>query len=124
MEETAGTITGIIVGLIISTLLNSIIIWIVAKLGLGIELKNFGTAILAAFLSALIGIGLSKISTQLFGASGGTIGGIILHILGSALVLLLVSKLLSGMKTKGFLGAILAAISIGVLYYLISLILK
>jgi uncharacterized membrane protein YvlD (DUF360 family) len=124
MEQTAGSITGMIIGLIIATTVNSIIIWIVAKLGLGIEVKNFGTAIVAAFLAALIGLGLSKISSQLFGASGQTYGGIALHIFGSALVLLLVSKLLSGMQTKGFFGAILAAISIGVLYYLISLILK
>jgi uncharacterized membrane protein YvlD (DUF360 family) len=123
MEQTAGTITGMIVGLLIATSLNSVIIWIVAKLGLGIELKNFGTAIVAAFLSSLIGLGLSKISAQLFGASGQTFGGIALHIIGSALVLLVVSKLLSGMQTKGFLGAILAAISMGVLYYLISLML-
>jgi uncharacterized membrane protein YvlD (DUF360 family) len=124
MEESTGTISGIIIGLLLATSVNSIIIWIIAKLGLGIELKNFGTAIVAAFLSALIGLGLSRITTQLFGVTGQPYGGIILHILGSALVLWLTSKILSGMQTKGFLGAILAAVSMGVLYYLISLILK
>lgn len=124
MEEVTGTITGTIAGLLLATTLNSVIIWIIAKLGLGIEVKNFGTAIVAAFLSALIGLGLSRIAYNLFGDTGQVYGGIALHILGSALILLLVSKILSGMQTKGVLGAILAAVSMSVLYYLISLLLK
>jgi high-affinity Fe2+/Pb2+ permease len=39
--ETSSVIMGAILGILIATLLNAFILWIVGKLGLGIEIDGF-----------------------------------------------------------------------------------
>ncbi len=48
------TIAGLIVGILIATLLAGLIIWIVGKLGLGLEVSGLGTAFLAALVVAVV----------------------------------------------------------------------
>jgi putative membrane protein len=124
MEQTTGAFMGIIIGLLIATAANGLIIWIVGKLGMGIEIDNFGTAFLAAFLSAIVGYLLHMLTASWSAGSSTNYGGIILHILGTALVLVIVSKMLSGMRIKGFFGAIVAAVAIGVIYWIIGMFIK
>jgi uncharacterized membrane protein YvlD (DUF360 family) len=122
MEQTAGSVMGIIIGLLLTTAANTLVIWVVATTGLGIEIEHFGIAFFAAFLSAVAGFILMRLTTGWTANAGTNYGGILLHILASVLVLMLVSKLLSGMRTNGFIGAIIAATSIGVIYWIIGLI--
>jgi putative membrane protein len=91
---------------------------------MGIEIDNFGTAFLAAFLSAIVGYLLHMLTASWSAGSSTNYGGIILHILGTALVLVIVSKMLSGMRIKGFFGAIVAAVAIGVIYWIIGMFIK
>jgi putative membrane protein len=117
-----GSVLGTIIGLIIATLLNAVVLWIVGKMGVGMVIEKFGTAFVAAFLLALIGVLLTRLTGGWFAGSNSAIMGTIVHIVVSAIILLIVDKILPGMQTKGFLGAIIAAIAIGLVAWLISLV--
>ena len=118
-----GTILGTFVGILIATLLNAIVLWIVGKLGIGMIIEKFGTAFVAAFLVAVIGVLLSKLSGSMFAGSNSALISTVLHIVVSAVVLLIVDKILPGMQTKGFLGAIVAAIAMGLVSWLLGILL-
>jgi putative membrane protein len=115
--ETSSVIMGAILGILIATLLNAFILWIVGKLGLGIEIDGFGAAFVGAFVAAVLGFGLEYITRSWSGSFWGDNAGTFLHVIGTAFVLLLTGSLVSGMRTKGFFGAIIAAIAIGLTYW-------
>jgi putative membrane protein len=108
---------------VIALLIYALVLWIVSKLNLGLNVKSFGSAIIAAIVIAVV----AAIVTWLLGLLGLTVGGgiigwIILLII-AAVVLLLSDKFLPGMEVKGFTGAIIAAIGIAVVSWIISWIL-
>jgi putative membrane protein len=108
---------------VIALLISALVLWIVSKLNLGLNVKSFGSAIIAAIVIAVV----AAIVTWLLGLLGLTVGGgiigwIILLII-AAVVLLLSDKFLPGMEVKGFTGAIIAAIGIAVVSWIISWIL-
>ncbi len=110
------TLLYFIVGLVIA----AAVIMIVSKLNLGLSVTGFGSAIMAALVIAIV----SAVITWLLGLLGITIGGgllgaIILLII-AAVVLMISDKFLPGMTVKGFTGAIIAAIAIAVVSWLIN----
>ena len=112
-----------IIGLIVAIVIAAIVIWIVGKIGLGMEVSGFGGAIIAAIV---IGIVTWVINWLLFDVlkltiNPGLFGAIILIVV-AAVVLLISGRFVSGLKVNGFLGAIVAAIAMGVVYWLLSLI--
>ena len=93
------------------------------KLRLGLEVDGFGSAFIAAFVIAIV----SGIITWLFSIAGlldgsGLFGGII-HLIISAIVLMVTSRILPGLKVYGFVGALVASIAIGAVYWLGGLLL-
>ena len=116
-------ILGIIVGILLGALVTGLIIWIVGKLGLGLEVSGFGPAYIAAIVIAVV----SGIILWLLGLLGIQIGGgwlgAIVHLVIAAIVLLISGRIVSGLRVKGFGGALIAAIAIGVFGWLISLLL-
>ena len=114
------TITGLIIGILIGTLFNALIIWIVAKLGLGIEVSGFGAAIIAALVIGIVA-GLITWLLSLFGvtAAGGLIGAIV-HLIIAAIVLMIADNFVKGLKVHGFSGALIAAIAMAVVAWLIN----
>jgi uncharacterized membrane protein YvlD (DUF360 family) len=60
---------------------------------------------------------LEYITRSWSGSFWGDKAGTFLHVIGTAFVLLLTGSLVSGMRTKGFFGAIIAAIAIGLTYW-------
>jgi putative membrane protein len=116
-------ILGIIVGILIGALVTGLIIWIVGKLGLGLEVDGFGPAYIAAIVIAVV----SGIVMWLLGLLGITIGGglvgAIVHLVIAAVVLLISGRIVSGLRVKGFIGALVAAIAIGAVGWLITLLL-
>ncbi len=112
------------INLIISILLWAVgagfVIWIVGKLGLGLTVDGFLPAIIAAIVIAVI-TGLITWGLGLFGITLGGAGllGAIVGLVVAAAVLLLSDKFVPGMQVKGFGGAIIAAIAIGVVNWLI-----
>lgn len=117
------SIVSVIVGILIAALISGFVIWVVGKLGLGLTVSGFGAAFIAAIIIAVV----SGLVTWLLGAlhitiAGGFLGGII-HLIIAAIVLLISGRIVPGLQVKGFLGAIVAAIAIGVVAWLLSLLL-
>jgi putative membrane protein len=114
---------GLLVGTIIAILIDALVIWIVSKLKLGLTVGSFANAIVAAIVIAVV----AAVIAWLFGLVGITIGGgllgAIITLIVAAVVLLVSDKFLPGLKVAGFGGAIVAAIAMAVLFWLVSLVL-
>ncbi len=113
-----------VVSFLISLIVSALIIWIVGRLGLGLEVASFGSAIAAAFIIAIIDLLLALV----FRGAGVTLPasgliGAIINIIVAAFVLMIAARLLPGMRVNGFLGAIIAAIAIGVIAWIVTVIL-
>jgi putative membrane protein len=111
---------GIIIGLLIGALISAVIIWIVGRLGLGMEVDGFGPAFIAALVIAVI----SWLLTWVLGLLGLTIGSgllaAIINLVIAAIVLMLAGNFVSGLRVKGFLGAVIAALAIGAVSWLLA----
>ncbi len=110
---------GTLLSIIIAILLNALIIWIVSKLNLGLTVRGYVGAIVAAIVIAIV----AWVIAWLLGLLGITIGagilGAILTLIIAAVVLLLSEKFLPGLEVRGFGGAIIAAIAMAVVAWLI-----
>ena len=110
---------GPILAMIVAVLLNALVIWIVGKLNMGLTVKGYVGAIVAAIVIAIV----SYIVFWLLGLIGITIGGGLLWAIAAliiaAIVLLISDKFLPGLEVKGFTGAIVAAIAMGVVAWII-----
>jgi len=111
---------GVILNFVIALLISALVIWIVSRLNLGLTVRGYGAAIIAALVIAVVGavilwlLGLLGITI-----GGGLLGAIVLLII-AAVVLMLSDKFVPGMEVKGFKGAIIAAIAIAVVSWIIS----
>jgi putative membrane protein len=104
-------------------LIAGFVIWIVGKLGLGLEVNGFGSAFVAGIVIA-VAAGIISFILGIVGImdGGGLVGGII-HLFISAIVLMISSRILPGLRVKGFPGALVASIAIGAVYWLGGLLL-
>jgi len=111
---------GAILNFVIALLISALVIWIVSKLNLGLTVRGYGAAIIAALVIAVVG-GVILWLLGLLGITigGGLLGAIVLLIV-AAVVLMLSDKFVPGMEVKGFSGAIIAAIAIAVVSWIIS----
>ena len=93
---------------------------IVSRLNLGLSVTGFGAAAIAAIVIAIVG----AVVVWLLGLFGLTIGGgwlgALAYLVVAAVVLLLADKFVPGMQVKGFVGAIVAAIAMAVVYWLLA----
>ena len=115
-------IIGALVGILIAALFISVIIWIVGKLGLGLEVRGWGAAFKAGIAIAILGGLLNWTLATLDITVGGGLLGAIVHLVIAATVLYYSGSIVSGLEVKGFTGALVAAIAIGVVTWLITLI--
>jgi len=110
----------VLIGLILGFVSSAIVIWIVGKLGLGLSVDSFMSAIVAAIVIAIVG----AVVLWLFGLLGLSINislaGAIIYLIVAAVILLISNRFLSGVQVNGFLGAIVAAIAISGVTYFIS----
>ena len=111
-----GTLLNIAVYLVVS----AVVILIVGKMNLGLTVKSFGSAILAAIVIALVA-GVVVWGLGFFGITltGGWLAAII-NLIMAALVLMVADKFLSGLEVHGFMGAIIAALAIGVVGWAVT----
>ena len=117
------TLLGVLIGMVIIGLASGLIIWLVSRLGLGLQVDGLGSAVLAALVIAVLGGALSWLLSLIGVQDGdGLIGGII-HLLATAVVLLVGGRLLPGLTVNGFGGALVAAVAIGAFYWLGGLLL-
>lgn len=114
---------GPLISLVVAIVIAAVVIWIVGKLGLGMEVSGFGGAIIAAIVIAIVTAIVNWLLFDLLNISlnPGLIGGIVMLVV-AAIVLMISDKFVSGLKVNGFLGAIIAAVAMGVVYWLFSLI--
>ncbi len=105
---------------IIALLVAAVVIYIVGRLNLGLTVSSYSAAIIAALVIAVVG----TIVLWLLGALGITFGGgwlgTIVYIIVAAVILMISDRFVPGMKVKGFTGAIVAAIAIGVVAWLLT----
>ena len=113
------TFLGLILAIVIGALFTGLIIWIVGKLGLGLEVSGFGPAFIAAIVIAVV----SWVITWLLGVLGITIGGgwlgALVNLIVAAVVLMIAGGFVKGLVVKGFLGALVAAVAIAVVSWLL-----
>ena len=104
-------------------LISALAIWIVSRLGLGLEVSGSGSALTAGIVIAFVA-GIITLLPGLAGFmdGGGLIGGIV-HLFVAAIALLIGGRLLPGLRVAGFTGALLAAVAIGALYWIGGLLL-
>ena len=115
---------GVLLGIVLAGLVSGVIIWIVGRLGLGLVVSGFVPALLAAFVIAILSGAITWLLTTLgLTIDGGFMGGII-HLLIAALVLLLSSRIVPGMMVQGPVGALIAALAIGAVGWLVNALLS
>ena len=111
-----GTILSIIVYLVVA----AIVLMIVDRLNLGLSVGGFGNAIIAAAVIAIVA-GVIGWLLGLLGLSMGTgFWGAILNLIVAAVVLMFSDRFLKGMSVQGFSGAIIAAIAIAVVGWIVN----
>jgi len=109
------TFWNLLVGLIVS----AVVILIVGRLNLGLTVSGFGAAFIAAIVIAVV----AAVVMWLLGVLGITIGGgflgTIVYLIVAAVVLMISDRFVPGMSVHGFTGAIVAAIAIAVVYWIL-----
>ena len=110
------TLLSIVIGLI----LYAVVIYIVSRLGLGLTVANFTSALIAGAVIAIVSwlvwwlLGLLGI-----GEGSGLIAAIVSLVV-AAIILLIADRFVPGMKVNGFVGALIAAVAIAVVAWLIG----
>ena len=114
------TLLSIVIGLV----LYAVVIYIVSRLGMGLTVANFTSALIAGAVIAIV----AWLVWWLLGAIG--IGGgsgliaAIVNLVVAAVILLIADRFVPGMKVNGFVGALIAAVAIAVVAWLIGLLLN
>jgi putative membrane protein len=119
------TIIGTILAFALIWAVGAVVLMIISRLNLGLTVDGFGAAFIA---SAVISI-VAGLITWLLGLIGITLGGTgliaaVVSVIVSAGVLLVSDRFVKGMKVNGFAGAIIAAISYGVIAWLLHWVLN
>ena len=110
------TIVSAIIGILIGAIFSGLIIWIIGKLGWGLEVDGFGPAYIAAIIIAV----LNGLASWIWGLLGFSALSTPTHILLTAGFLMVVGERLNGLRVKGFAGALIAALIIAGIGWLIT----
>ena len=111
----------VLILIVIATLVGALVIWTVSTLNLGLSVRGFGSALIAAIVIAVIGTVVRFVLAAIGVPNLGGIIGLVERVIISAVVLLLSDKLLPGMTVHGFKGAIIAALAISVITWVLGL---
>ena len=99
---------------------SAVVIAIVGRMELGLSVKSFGSAFMAALVIAIIGA-LAAWLLSVFGISlTGGLWPAFLNLVIAAVVLMVSDKFLPNVKVHGFTGAIIAAVAIGVVGWAVT----
>ena len=108
----------LLIGSLISAVIAGLVIWIVAKLNLGLEVESFVWAMIAGVFIGVVTNLIMGFMTDFGGWAGA-----LLHLVISAGVILGSGSFLKGLKVNGFVGALIAALAIAVINYIATLLL-
>ncbi len=111
---------GYFVSFLVALLVSALVIYIVGRLNLGLTVSGFGAAIIAALVISIVGTVILWL-LSLFGLSiGGGLIGAIIYLIVAAIILMISDRFVPGMKVAGFMGAIIAAIAIAVVGWIVT----
>ncbi len=110
---------GVILNAIVVLIVAAVVIMIVSRFNLGLSVTGFGAAIIAAVVIAVVGAIINALLGLLGITIGGGLLGAIVFLIVAAVVLMISDRFVPGMKVKGFGGAIIAAIAIAVVGWLV-----
>ena len=117
----AGQLSNALVGITIASVVGGFVIKIVSSLNLGLWVRGFLTAFIAAIVinifAIAIGYGLAAIGVP----NPGGIVGFVARLIVAAVLLMIADKLLSGLTVHSFKGAIIAALAISVISWILGL---
>jgi putative membrane protein len=111
---------GYIFSFIVALIVAALVIYIVGRLNLGLTVSGFGAAIIAALVIAIVGTIVLWLLSALGLTFGGGLLGVIIYIIVAAIILMISDRFVPGMKVNGFTGAIVAAIAIGVVAWIVT----
>jgi putative membrane protein len=121
--ETA-QLVNVLVGLVIAGVIGAVVILIVSSLNLGLWVRGFGAAFVAAIVIAIFGAIIRFILAAIGVPDPGGIVGFVERLIVSAVVLMVADKLLSGLDVRGFRGALIAALAISAITWVLGLFLR
>jgi putative membrane protein len=113
---------GVILGFIIGVVIAALVLMVVSRFNLGLKVAGFGPAIIAAIIISLVSSVVLWLLSLLNISVGGGFWGLLVWLVISAIVLLIAGRILPGLTVEGFVGAIVAAIAIAAIYWLLTLI--
>lgn len=116
-----GPFIGAVVGFVIALIVSAPVFWLVGKLGLGINVSGFRPAFIMAFFVALIWVFTSLVWNLIGYQPAGGLFGAITHMILNAAFIYALRNSVSGLEVKGWSGAIIAAVAIAVVTWLINL---
>lgn len=108
-----GALIGLLIAVLLSAVISGAIIWIIGKLNLGLEVDNFGWAMLAGLLIGL----LTNLAMKLLPATGGVLHAVV-NLVISAVVIFACGAMLKGLRVNGYVGALTAAVALAVINFL------
>ena len=111
---------GYIISFLVALIVSALVIYIVGRLNLGLTVSGFGAAIIAALVIAIVGTIVLWLLSLLGLTFGGGLLGVIIYIIVAAIILMISDRFVPGMKVNGFTGAIVAAIAIGVVAWIVT----
>ena len=111
---------GYIFSFLVALIVAAVVIFIVGRLNLGLTVSGFGAAIIAALVIAIVGTIVLWLLSALGLTFGGGLLGAIIYIIVAAIILMISDRFVPGMKVNGFTGAIVAAIAIGVVAWIVT----
>ena len=111
---------GYFMSFLVALIVAAVVIFIVGRLNLGLTVSGFGAAIIAALVIAIVGTIVLWLLSVLGLTFGGGLLGAIIYIIVAAIILMISDRFVPGMKVNGFTGAIIAAIAIGVVGWIVT----
>jgi putative membrane protein len=112
-----------IISAIIAIVIAALVIWLVGRLNMGLTVTGFVPALIAAVIIVVISIIVRWLLGLLGIGDGSGFIAAIVDLIISAVVLMIAGSFVPGMSTNGFVGALVAAIAIAVITWLLSFIL-
>jgi len=110
-----------LVHLIVSWLVAALALWIVARIMPGIEVRNFGDALIATLVIAVLDVTVKPILKFFaFPLTVVTLGLFLLVI--NAFLLMLASMLAPGFRVRGFLNALVGSLLLTLVSWLLHLV--
>jgi putative membrane protein len=115
------SILAMVLTLVLLWVVGAVVLMIISRLGLGLAVDGFGAAFIASAVITIVA-GVINWLLRTIGISVGNTNwlGALISLVVAAVVLLISDRFVKGMKVNGFVGAIIAAISYGVIAWLLQ----